>query len=76
MRSDDLLTPAELAQRLGVSRSWLYDAARTGRIPSVRLGGADGPLRFIEDEVDAWLAASRPARTVTDGRAGDHVPAG
>jgi hypothetical protein len=27
---------------LGVSR-WVYDAARSGRIPSVRLGGQDGP---------------------------------
>jgi excisionase family DNA binding protein len=51
----ELLRPAELARRLGVSRSWLYEAARTGIIPSRRLGGPNGPLRFVEDEVDAWL---------------------
>jgi predicted DNA-binding transcriptional regulator AlpA len=44
-----------------VSRAWVYDAARTGRIPSVRLGGEDGPLRFIEADVDQWLAEARAA---------------
>ena len=27
----ELLKPADVAARLGVSRTWLYDAARTGR---------------------------------------------
>jgi excisionase family DNA binding protein len=44
---------------LGVSRSWLYAAAQSGRIPSVRLGGADGPVRFRPRELDAWIAESR-----------------
>jgi excisionase family DNA binding protein len=69
MRSD-LLRPAELARRLGVSRSWLYEAARTGLIPCRRLGGPDGPLRFVEDEIDAWLQdACRHRRSTAD--AGD-----
>jgi excisionase family DNA binding protein len=74
----DLLKPTEIADRLGVSRSWVYEAAKTGRIPCVRLGGPDGPLRFLREDVEAWLArarrswlpgqsaaraASRPART-------------
>ena len=54
-----LLTPAEVAVRLGVSRSWLYEAAKQGRIPCVRLGGDDGPLRFLEAELVAWLACAR-----------------
>lgn len=54
-----LLTPAEVALRLGVSRSWLYDAAKQGRIPCVRLGGDDGPLRFLETELAAWLGQTR-----------------
>jgi excisionase family DNA binding protein len=56
-----LLKPAEVAERLGVSRSWLYEAARTGRIPSVRLGDDDGPLRFIETDIDEWLERGRAA---------------
>ena len=46
-RTDNhLLRPAEVVQLLGVSRSWLYEASKSGRIPCVRLGGADGPVRL------------------------------
>ena len=55
----DLLRPAEVAQMLGVSRSWLYGAAKDGRVPCVRLGGADGPLRFIERDLLEWLKRAR-----------------
>ena len=50
-----------MARKLGVSRAWLYDAAKTGRIPSVRIGGADGPVRFIERDLDTWLQQARTA---------------
>lgn len=59
MRHARLLKPSEVAERLGVSRAWLYEAARTGRIPSVRLGDEHGPLRFFEDDLDEWLARAR-----------------
>lgn len=51
----ELLKPADVAQRLGVSRSWLYEAARQGRVPCLRLGGEGGPLRFSEEDLAAWL---------------------
>jgi excisionase family DNA binding protein len=54
-----LMRPSDLMQRLGVSRSWLYQAAKDGRIPSVRLGGPDGPLRFHAADIDAWLDRAR-----------------
>lgn len=61
-----LLKPSEVAAQLGVSRTWLYDAAKRGRIPSIRIGGEDGPLRFVPEDVDRWLdearAAWRPGR--------------
>ncbi|MBV9418107.1 MAG: helix-turn-helix domain-containing protein [Solirubrobacterales bacterium] len=41
------LKPNDVARQLAVSRAWVYEAARTGRIPSVRIGGPDGPLRFV-----------------------------
>jgi excisionase family DNA binding protein len=56
---EQLLRPSEVATRLGVSRTWLYDAAKDGRIPSVRLGGEDGPLRFVPGDLRAWIEASR-----------------
>ena len=55
----DLLRPAEVAEMLGVSRSWLYGAAKDGRIPCVRLGGSDGPLRFVERDLLQWLERAR-----------------
>jgi excisionase family DNA binding protein len=62
-----LLKPNHVARRLGVSRTWLYAAAKDGRIPSIRIGGPDGPLRFVPEDVDAWIdeprAAWRPGDT-------------
>src|SRR5688500_2469903 len=55
----DLLKPTDVARRLGVSRSWVYDAAASGCIPCVRLGGPDGPLRFLPGDVENWLEEAR-----------------
>ncbi len=54
-----LLKPHEVARRLGVSRSWVYEAARAGRMPCVRLGGPDGPVRFVPEDVEGWLEQTR-----------------
>jgi excisionase family DNA binding protein len=54
-----LLCPGEVACMLGVSRSWLYDAAKDGRVPSIRLGGQDGPVRFVERDLAEWVERAR-----------------
>lgn len=54
-----LLKPTEVCARLAVSRSWLYAAAADGRIPAVRLGGPDGPLRFVAADLEEWLSEAR-----------------
>lgn len=56
-----LLKPSDLAPQLGVSRSWLYEAAKAGRIPSIRIGGEDGPLRFVRADVEHWIDDARAA---------------
>jgi excisionase family DNA binding protein len=53
-RLQTLLKPEDLRLILNVSRSWLYEAANAGRIPSIRLG-PDGPLRFDPDAIERWL---------------------
>ncbi len=58
-----LMKPTEVCRLLAVSRTWVYAAAADGRIPSVRLGGPDGPLRFIRADVEAWLQEQRAAWT-------------
>jgi excisionase family DNA binding protein len=35
---EKLLTPAEVAGILSVDKSWVYRAARTGLLPSIRVG--------------------------------------
>jgi excisionase family DNA binding protein len=56
---EKLLKPSEVARMLGVSRTWLYEAAKRGRVPCVRLGGADGPVRFVESDLIEWLERAR-----------------
>jgi excisionase family DNA binding protein len=46
---------------LQVSRTWLYGAAKDGRIPSVRLGRPEGPVRFVEEDIERWLERARQA---------------
>lgn len=72
--SPELLKPSEVAARLRVSRSWLYDAAKAGlipyiRLPSVGLNGREGPLRFVPEDVEAWIAEARASWTPVTGTA-------
>jgi excisionase family DNA binding protein len=71
-----LLKPNDVARLLAVSRAWVYEAAKSGRIPSVRIGGPDGPLRFVPEDIERWLAETRAGwlpggnDRAVDGRAG------
>jgi excisionase family DNA binding protein len=55
---DRLLTPREVAARLGVSERWVRDHAtrRDPRIAVVRLGPL---LRFTANDVEAFISAQR-----------------
>jgi excisionase family DNA binding protein len=57
-----LLTVAEACQLLKVSSSWVYAAAKDGRIPSLRVGGPDGPLRFVRADLIAHIEEARALR--------------
>ena len=37
-KAEELLTPEELAERLKVPRSWVYEQSRLGKIPTHRIG--------------------------------------
>lgn len=66
MSRAELLKPADVCAQLKVSRAWLYRAAADGRIPSLRLGGPDGPVRFESAELTAWIERSRAAWRPSD----------
>ena len=47
-----LLTVDEVAERLGVTKDWVWAQARADRIPHVQLGRY---RRFREETLEAWL---------------------
>jgi excisionase family DNA binding protein len=51
-----LMSPAEVAAVLGVTRATVYRKIHTGELPAVRLGD-DGPLRVDAGALEEWLAA-------------------
>ena len=54
-----LLTPAQVATRLGQSRASVYRKIAAGVIPAVRLGDSEyAPLRVPEDELARWIYAT------------------
>jgi excisionase family DNA binding protein len=51
-REERLLTAEEVASMLNVPVTWVYRAARTGELPSVRLGRY---VRFRLDDILRWI---------------------
>jgi excisionase family DNA binding protein len=45
-----------VAQILGMSRQWVYQAAIDGKIPGYRIGQA---IRFRESEIRQWIEERR-----------------
>jgi excisionase family DNA binding protein len=48
----DLLTAAEVAQMLGVPKTWIYEQSRKGLIPTVELGRY---RRFRREAIETWI---------------------
>ena len=55
-----LLTADEVAEQLRVGKSFIYDQARAGHLPHVRVGRY---IRFHQDDLDAWVDGQRVAST-------------
>jgi len=71
-----LVTAAELAQRLGVARSFVYE--HRDELGAIRLGGGPkAPLRFDVETANAAMARSMGGRSheqiVSDGGGSDAV---
>jgi predicted DNA-binding transcriptional regulator AlpA len=56
---EPLVTASVVARWLGVSQSWVYMKADAGVLPHRRLGGDDGPVRFVPMEIRDWLEHQR-----------------
>lgn len=55
-----------LAEFLGVSKSWVYQATASGRIPCVRIGSL---VRFDRDTILAWSRSNAAGPAVKPGPA-------
>lgn len=51
-----LLTLDEVVEYIGVSRRWLYEEARTGRLPSILIART---YRFRPEDVDRFVESFR-----------------
>ena len=49
-----LATAAEIAEQTGIPRQRVYELARDGAMPHVRLGRA---MRFDPERIRAWLSS-------------------
>lgn len=50
--TERLLTAAEVAQLLGVPKTWVYEQSRAGRIPTVTLGRY---RRYRSEAIAEWV---------------------
>ena len=58
MSTTPLLTVKDVADRLAVSQSTVYDLAATGKLSCYRIGSRGrGVVRFTEEQVAAYLSA-------------------
>ncbi|MCC7423964.1 MAG: helix-turn-helix domain-containing protein [Planctomycetaceae bacterium] len=67
------LTVREVAKRLQVSASCVYQLIDMGKLPHFRIGVGRGVIRILEEDLNAYLSASRqappaPAFTVRRGK--------
>lgn len=59
-----LMDAAEVAELLGVPKTWIYEMSRKGEIPTVTLGRY---RRFRREAIEAWIEGqetnNNPRRT-------------
>jgi excisionase family DNA binding protein len=51
--SGSLLNAEQVAERLGVPKTWVYEQSRKGRIPTVTLGRY---RRYRAETIEKWVA--------------------
>ena len=76
METDDLITPAEAARRLGMRRTSVYHLAVTKVLPAVKIAGR---MFFCKSKVDALVAQGprlpgRPRKSEGASDAGNDAP--
>jgi excisionase family DNA binding protein len=63
--SGSLLTAEQVAQLLGVPKTWVYEQSRKGSIPTVTLGRY---RRYRAEAIEAWVERLETGRGDADRR--------
>ena len=61
-RDSNLLSVAQAAKRLNVSKPTIYRRIQEGDLPALRVGSGIGPIRIDADELERWLYGMPEAR--------------
>ena len=59
--AEPLLDAAAAARLLSVRPSWIYEAARTGRLPHLKIGRH---TRFLRSDLESWVLTMRVGGSV------------
>ena len=59
------MTAAEVAELLGVPKSWVYEQSRRGAVPTVTLGRY---RRYRREAIEAWVEQQERNRLATHTR--------
>jgi excisionase family DNA binding protein len=74
-RESNLLSVAQVARRLNVSKPTVYRRIWEGQIPALRIGEEIGPLRVPADELADWLDERRNVGVVSSPPPRPQTPA-
>jgi excisionase family DNA binding protein len=50
-----LLSPRQVAERLGCNKALVYRLVRRGELPALQLGGRGCAVRIAEADLNSWL---------------------
>jgi prophage regulatory protein len=54
-----ILKLADVAQKIGQRKTWIYDMVQAGRFPApIKLAGSERAGGWVESEIDEYIAAA------------------
>ena len=66
--SHPLMTVSEVAERLNVSTSLVYQLVESGKLPVCRIGNGRGAIRFRPQDIDQFIDACLTEKTSPSAR--------
>lgn len=54
-KPDIIYTVEELAGYLRMSRTWVYENVKSGKLPCFKMGDSNSHIRFKKHVIDCWI---------------------